>query len=50
MVFKFMNFRGSFYKDSCTETDYIENKLDTGEDRMIKRMKRNQKIRTDFQS
>ena len=42
--------RGSFYRDSFTETGCRENKLDTGEDRMSQRMRRSQKIRTDCKS
>ena len=44
-----MEFRGSFYRDSVTETGFRENTLDTGEDIMSQRMRTSQKIRTDCQ-
>ena len=37
----FVGFNG----DSFTETGYRENKIDTGKDRMSKRMRRSQKIK-----
>ena len=33
-----------FYLDSFTETDCIENKLDTGEDRMSQRMRKPRRV------
>jgi hypothetical protein len=36
-------------QDSYRETGWWENKLDTGEDRKSQRMRRSQKIRTDWQ-
>jgi hypothetical protein len=36
-----------FYWDSFIETSCRKNKLDTGKDRMIQRIRRSQKIRTD---
>jgi hypothetical protein len=38
------------YRDSLTEPGYKESKLDTGEDRISQRTRRNQKIRTYCQS
>ena len=39
MAVQFMEFRGRFYKDSFTHMDCRENKLDTGEYRMIQKMR-----------
>ena len=36
--------RRQFYRESFTETRFKENKLDTGEDRMSERMRRNQRL------
>jgi hypothetical protein len=41
--------RRQFYTESCTETSWRENKLDTGEERVSERMRRSQNIRTDCQ-
>ena len=41
--------RGSFYRDSFTETGFRENKLDTGENRMSQRLRGNQNITADCQ-
>jgi hypothetical protein len=46
----FVEFRGSIYRESFTETGKRENKQDRGEDRTSQRMRMSQKIRTDVQS
>jgi hypothetical protein len=49
-VVQLREFRGSFYRESFTESGYRENKLDTVADKASQRMRRSQKIRTDCQS
>ena len=44
-----MNHEWQYYQDSFIETDYRENKLHTGEDRIKQRLIRGQKIRTYYQ-
>ena len=48
---QFVEYRDSFYLGIFfMETDSRENKLDTGEDRRNQRIRRNQKIRSSYQS
>ena len=46
MSVQFVEFKGSIYQGSVTETGCKEKKLDTGEDRMIQKFRRNQMIKT----
>ena len=50
LAVQFMEFRGSFDRDSFTETSYRENKLDTGEYKTRQKMKKTQMIRPHLQS